>query len=115
MARQLLLSLSISLAMTLALELLFSITLGKRRKDLILVCLVNVITNPVVVLVYYLAGHFTPWNPVLLKAVLEIMAVFTEACLYKTYGKNFKHPLLFSLSANVFSFGVGELISFVGG
>lgn len=115
MVRQLLLSLGISLGLTIVLELLFAITLGKRQKDLLLVCLVNVITNPVVVLVYYLAAHFSHWNPLILKAVLEILAVLTEACLYKRYGKNLRHPFLFALSANVFSFGIGELISFFGG
>jgi hypothetical protein len=105
----------LSLGCTLVLELLFAVALGKRGKDLLLVCLVNVMTNPVVVLVYYLAVHFTALQPVLVKAVLEAFAVLAEAYLYKTYGSRFRRPLLFSLGANMFSFWTGELLSWIGG
>ncbi|NLT12989.1 MAG: hypothetical protein GXY05_01455 [Clostridiales bacterium] len=115
MAFRLLTALGISLAATLALELLFAFVFRKRGKDLILVCLVNVLTNPAVVLIYILASTYTEFSPVLLKAALEAMAVLTEAYYYKRYGTCFPKPLLFSLSANAFSFFAGELISLIGG
>jgi hypothetical protein len=115
MALRLLMTLCISLGLTLALELLFALAARKRGKDLVLVCLVNVITNPVVVLVYYLASTYTALHPVFLKAALEIMAVLTEAVYYRKFGVSFSRPLLFSLGANAFSFFSGELISLIGG
>jgi hypothetical protein len=115
MVLRLLLSLGISLGLTLALELLYALATGKRGKDLVLVCLVNVITNPVVVLVYFLASAYTPLHPVFLKAALEIMAVVIEALYYRRYGVGYRHPLLFSMGANAFSFFSGELILLIGG
>jgi hypothetical protein len=115
MALRLLTALGISLALTLALELLFAVASGKRGKDLALVALVNIVTNPAVVLVYFLASAYTALHPVLVTAVLEIMAVLTEAYYYHRYGNCFLRPLLFSLGANAFSYGIGELISFIGG
>lgn len=115
MTRQLLTALIISLSMTLVLELGYAIVFRKRGKDLLLVGLVNVMTNPAVVLIYYLVTNYTRLNPVVLTAALEVMAVLSEAYVYKTYGKNFGRPLLFSIGANIFSYGIGALILFVGG
>jgi hypothetical protein len=116
MVLQMLPILGISLGMTMALELAFAVTSGKRGlKDLLLVCLVNVLTNPVVVLTYYLAVRHTPWNPVFLKIPLEAAAIFVEAHYYNTYGKGFGHPLRFSICANLFSFAVGEIYNAIGG
>jgi hypothetical protein len=108
-------SLVVSLAFTLAAELLFALLLGKRGKDLALVSLVNILTNPPVVLLYFLASAYTALSPALLKASLEIAAVLVEAFCYRKYGGNFRRPLLFSLGANAFSFGLGELIVLIGG
>lgn len=115
MAPLLLKSLAVSLAITLASELLVALIAGKRGKNLALVCLVNIVTNPLVVLVYFLASAYTVLSPVLLKAVLEIAAVLTEAFFYRKYGKSFKRPLLFSLCANACSFGIGLIINYIGG
>ena len=49
-----------------------------------------------------------------MKAALEIAAVLTEAFYYHRYGVSFRRPLLFSLGANAFSFGIGELITLIG-
>jgi hypothetical protein len=115
MALSLIRSLVISLGLTLALELAFALVAGKRGRDTALVCLVNVLTNPAVVLLYILAAAYTAIPPWVLKGALEIAAVLTEAFYYRKYGTNFRRPLLFSLSANAFSFGAGELISLIVG
>lgn len=115
MIGHLLLSLLVSLGMTLALELAFAGVAGKRGKDLLLVGLVNVITNPIVVLCYVLVTNYTALSPVLLKAALEIAAVLTEAVYYKKHGGSFRRPIMFSLGANGFSFAVGEIIGLIGG
>ena len=41
---------------------------------------------------------------------LELFAVLTEGFYYKKYGRCFRRPYLFSLAANMVSFGIGELI-----
>lgn len=108
--------LGISLGITVTLELLFAFTAGKReKKDLLLVCLVNVLTNPAVVLAYYMATSYLAWNTLLYKIPLETMAVLVEAYYYKSYGKSFRRPLLFSFFANLFSFGIGEIYNILGG
>lgn len=110
MDSELLAALAISLALTLVLEAGFFLLTGKRnRKDLLLVCLVNIVTNPAVVLLYWLASLYTDLNPVMVKAVLELFAVLAEGHYYKKYGQDFKRPYLFSVAANAFSFGMGML------
>jgi len=113
MGSGLLTSLVISLVLTILLEEIFAVTVGIRdKRDLILIGLVNVVTNPFVVLVYYLAVLYTSIS-LLLIILLEIIAVFVEALYFKNYGKTFRHPFLFSLSANLFSYGIGKIISII--
>ena len=115
MASLLVRSLVVSLAVTLASELLVALIAGKRGKDLALVCLVNIVTNPAVVLLYFLAALYTELNRTAVKAVLETAAVLAEALIYRRYGDRFRRPLLFSLCANACSFGIGVLINYIGG
>jgi hypothetical protein len=97
--------------MTLVLETGFFLVIGKRnKKDLLLVVMVNILTNPVVVLIYWLAVLRAWWNSILVLVPLEIVAVLVEGCYYKKYGNSFKRPYLFSLAANTFSYGAGVLI-----
>jgi len=104
-------SLAISLTMTITFESLFYFLCGKRnKKDLLLVVLVNVVTNPVVVLLYSLTAVLTDWNRFIVTAALEVLAVLTEWYFYRTYSKCLKHPFVFSLSANIFSFTAGYLL-----
>ena len=111
MIADLLTSLTVSLGLTLALESGFFLLVGKRnRRDLLLVLLVNVITNPAVVLLHWLALSYTDWSAALVTIPLELFAVIAEGAYYKRYGQTFKRPFLFSLAANAFSFGIGLLI-----
>ena len=104
-------ALALSLALTLICEAGFYFISGKRdKKDLLLVILVNLLTNPAVVLVYWLAVLYTNLNPGVVKIPLELFAVLTEGYYYKKYGSGFKRPFLFSAAANAFSFGIGALI-----
>lgn len=100
----------ISLGLTLVLELIFAlIFMIRNKKDLLLVCLVNVITNPVVVFLYYLAGGKR--GPLLLLVLLEAGAVTVEALYYKAYGGKIRHPVLFAAGTNAFSFLTGKVIN----
>ena len=111
MDRDLLVALGISLALTLVLETAFFLLTGKRNKnDLLLVILVNVITNPIVVLVYWIATRYTGWNTGIVKIPLEVFAILTEGVYYRKYGRGFRQPYLFSVAANIFSFTAGIII-----
>ena len=107
----LVISLVVSFVLTLALESSFFLVIGKRnRKDLLLLLLVNIITNPVVVLTYNILVFNIGFNRVLVIIPLEILAVLTEGFYYKKYGCDFKRPYLFSLSANAFSYFSGLIL-----
>ena len=108
---ELLTALATSLALTLVFEVAFFFIVGKRdKKDLLLVIMVNVLTNPVVVLLYWLSFLYTDWNQTVVKIPLEVFAVLTEGFYFKKYGQTFKRPFLFSLAANAFSFFLGVLL-----
>ena len=111
MSGALLSSLTLSLALTITLEAGFFLVVGKRdKKDLLLLLLVNVLTNPVVVLSFCLLVLYTDLNPYIALIPLELFAVLTEGRYYKKYGRCFRRPYLFSLAANIVSFGTGALI-----
>ena len=102
-----LLSLGVSLALTLAFEGLFALLWGLRGRDLLLCCLVNVLTNPPVVLCALLWRSFGPgpdWLPV---PLLEAGAVLAEGYFYRRNGERVRRPFLMSLCANAFSYGLG--------
>jgi len=108
-----LLALALSLVSTIVLEIAFFLMVGKRnKKDLGLLVLVNLITNPVVVSSYWLVALYTRWSPVIMVAVLELFAVLTEGFFYKKKGQSFRRPYLFSVAANLFSFGIGVLVQY---
>ena len=107
----LLASLGFSLALTLAFEAGFFLLIGKRNKrDLLLLILVNVLTNPIVVLTFSLAVLYTGLNGYIILIPLELFAILAEGYYYKKYGESFRRPYLFSLAANMVSFWAGELI-----
>ena len=111
MIEALLFSLTVSLGLTLAIESGFFFLIGKRgKKDLLLLVLVNVLTNPIVVLSYWLISSYTVWDTYIALFLLEAFAVLAEGCYYKKYGKDFPRPFLFALAANLVSFWAGVLI-----
>lgn len=111
MMGDLLAALALSLALTLALEAGFFLLTGKRdKRDLLLVLAVNIITNPAVVLLFWLAALYVDLGRVPVIVVLELLAVCCEGYYYQRYGRDFKHPFLFSIAANAFSYGIGELL-----
>ena len=114
MTQKLTLALIESLGLTLALETGFFFITGKKdRKDLMLLILANIITNPIVVLSYWLAATYTHWNSVIVLAALEVFAILLEGGYYRKYGQGFRRPYLFSAAANMFSFWIGVLIQMV--
>ena len=107
-------SLALSLTLTLALETGFFLLAGKRgKKDLLLLLLVNVLTNPVVVLSFWLATLYTRWDARIILILLELFAVLIEGYYYKKYGRDFRRPFLFSAAANMFSFWIGMFVQYL--
>lgn len=92
------------LSLTLLIELAVALAWGLRDRDLLLCALVNLLTNPAVVLLHSL---FPAWWVTLL---LEGTAVVVEAAYYSLCGTQISHPRLLALSANALSFCTGLLI-----
>ena len=107
-------SLIVSLILTLMIETAFFFLVGKRnKKDLLLLVLVNILTNPAVVFLYWMAMLHTNLNRIIVIMHLELFAILTEGAYYKKYGQDFKRPYLFSIAANVFSYGTGVLLQYL--
>lgn len=107
MTDALLLSLAVSLALTLVFELAFALVWGLRRRDLLLVVLMNVLTNPAVVLLHHLLRAL-PEVPVVI--VLEAAAILVEGLCCKHRGEQIRHPWRFALLVNLFSYGIGVFL-----
>jgi len=106
-------ALGVSLALTLAVELGFALVCRHRGKTLLLVALVNVLTNPLVVQAALLWRFFALPGYAAAVAVLELLAVWAEGALYRKSRLGFARPYVFSLAANALSFGLGLLLRFI--
>lgn len=102
------------LLLTIIIELIIALILGIRdKKDIINIILVNVITNPIVVmsqtLLYIKFGYNIEMIGI---AILEVLVVLVEGLIYKKV-LNYKkiNPILLSLILNALSFLIGELIN----
>ena len=103
------------LALTIIIELIMALILGVRdKKDIINVILVNIITNPIVVLTPILVYlKFGNYYPRIVLFILEILTVIVEGLIYKKVLKYKKiNWLLLSLILNVVSFLIGEVINY---
>lgn len=107
------LSLGVSLGLTLAFELPFATLWGLRKRDLTLCALVNLLTNPLVVVCTLLWRAYVPHPDWPLLAALETAAVVAEGLLYRDLGERIRRPMLFSLCANALSYGSGLLVNFL--
>lgn len=102
------------LLLTIIIELILALILGIRdKKDIINVVLVNIITNPIVVLtpiiIYLKFGAIISRISLI---ILEILTVLVEGLIYKKVLKfNKINGLLLSLILNLASFLIGELIN----
>ena len=107
-------SLLLSLGLTLLLEVPFCVLLFRVRGiDIFLVVLVNVLTNPAVVLAYLLLKPLIAFPVWLLVAALELAAVTVEAICYKYCSAGISRPILMSATANLFSYSIGLIITHI--
>ena len=102
------------LLLTIIIELIVALILSVRdKKDILNVILVNVLTNPVVVMtqiiLYVKFGHNIEMIGII---ILEISAFLIEGFIYKkTLKYDAINPFLLSLLLNASSFFIGELIN----
>lgn len=102
---------SISLLFTLLIECLFAFVWGlRRKKDFLLVTLVNIVTNPTAVLSYWLYGMYYGRSLPVVQVGIEIVVVIAEALIYRSFAKEesfgLKRPVLFAVLANGLSWGI---------
>ena len=103
---RLLTALLVSLLLTLLLECAFALVAGARTpRRLLLVALVNVLTNPPVVMLC------TLFPSPLRTAATELAAVLTEGLIYRARADWLRRPFLFSLAVNAFSYLTGLLLN----
>lgn len=100
--------LGISLLLTLVFEEAFALLWGLRgKRELTIIALVNILTNPVVVLTYHTCTGLFGWPVVPVTAVLEVGAVLVEWRCLHACSEQLKRPLLFAILANAFSYSLG--------
>ena len=100
MAEALLISLGVSLSLTLVTELVYALVWGVRGRDIWLVVLMNIMTNPTVVTIHFMFPAF----PIL---ILEAAVVGAEGLCARG---RIRQPWLYALLANTLSFSVGLLL-----
>ena len=103
-----------SLALTLLFEEGFALLWGLRgKRELTVVALVNVLTNPAVVLLYHTAVGLLHWRAIPVTIALECAAVAVEWLCYLACSEQLKRPSLFALLANALSYGAGWAVSYL--
>ena len=103
--------LAVSLLLTLAVEVPAAWLWGLRGRDLTLAALVNVLTNPAVVLLYGLIVSATGWPRLGVQLPLEAAAAAVEAWCYLKCGENIRGPVRLAVLANGLSYGAGLLLN----
>ncbi len=108
-------ALTFCLAATILLETLFALFVGVRgRKNLLTVVLVQVITNPCVVLTMMWCMTHLSWHHAWYELPIEALVVIVEWLIYKKFVKDIKRPFAFSLAANYFSYSFGIVLGYFG-
>ena len=99
-----------SLFLTQLFELPFAWLWGAKNKDLLVVLLMNILTNPLVVM-----WHYTTWElGFLISTVLpELAAIVTEAILLRKFTKDTPYPVLLGIMINLFSYSAGVVLTFL--
>lgn len=106
----------VSLGLTLLLEWAVALALGIRgKKEFILVTLVNILTNPLAVLLYWLCRIYWAGASTFVQVVIEIAVVIVEAWIYHSFAKEekwrIKRPVLLAMISNGVSWAMGLLLS----
>lgn len=101
----LLISLGVSLAATLVIELAAALLFRKRGLALAVVAAVNLLTNPLLVLIWQL--FHAAW----LFWLLELAAAAAEGLCYRLFPQEFPRPFCFSVLCNTVSCTIGIMLN----
>lgn len=100
----------VSLLVTLLLELSYALGWQVRGKDLLVIIWMNILTNPLVVLINY----FTASAGFVISTLLpELAAIAAEAIILKRFSKNIHFPILLAFCINIFSYICGVFIRYL--
>ena len=101
------------LILTILIETIFAFILGYRKKDLLNIVLVNIVTNPIVVTIpVYFNVKYGVFERNVSLAILEVTTLFTEGFIYfKCLERRIINPFLLSLLLNLASYLIGIFIN----
>lgn len=104
-----------SLLLTLLVEAAVAFLWGLRgRKNLLIVLLVNILTNPVAVLVYWLYQVYAGAHSLPVQVIIELTVIIVEAYIYRRFAEDDRfripRPIGLAIVANVLSWGIGRLM-----
>lgn len=104
-----------ALAITIVIEVFVAFVLHYRKKDLINVLLVNVITNPLVVSIpVYINVKYGLLERNIVLIIMEIMTIIVEGYIYSRFNERKKiNPYILSFILNLSSYMIGVLINYV--
>ena len=105
-------AMGLSLLLTELIELSAALLL-KKREDMGLIALANLMTYPAVVYLSLLTKALRPGLYPAAAAVTELLAVLAEGYAYKRRAAKIARPMLFSLCMNALSFGTGLVIKLI--
>ena len=103
-------AMGLSLLLTELIELSAALLL-KKREDMGLIALANLMTNPAVVYLSLLTKSLRPGKAP--ASGTELFAVLAEGYAYKRRAAKIARPMLFSLCMNALSFGTGLVIKLI--
>ena len=103
----------ISLGCTLIIEVIIAFLLHYRKKDLLNVLLVNILTNPLLnSLVIYINYYYGIKARNISLIISEIIVIYIEGLIYHKYLKNRRiNGYILSLILNISSYLIGLLIN----
>lgn len=105
----------ISLSLTLLIEGVVALLWGIRgKKNLLVILLVNVLTNPLAVLVYWLYQVYAGAHSLPVQVIIELAVVIVEAYIYRSFARDDRfqipRPIGLAIVANVLSWGIGRIL-----
>ncbi len=109
----------VSLLLTLLIEGIVSRLFGLcRKREMLLVILINVLTNPLAVLLYWLCIVYLQQLPMVgmfaIQLMIECTVVVSEALIYRGFSKELpqiRHPFILSVTANGLSWLSGLILN----
>ena len=103
------------LTTTVIIEVIIALIIGIRKKDILSVIIINIITNPLIVsLSVYFGFNYGIKAEKIATLVLEIIVFITEGILYNKFLEYKKiNGFIISLIFNGGSYLIGKLISYI--